>query len=431
MRYTEIYDKVLNESYYRLVHPTGVTIYVYPKPENKGAYAVFGTKCGSIDDNFRPYGRDEFVKVPAGIAHFLEHKLFENEDCDAFEQYAKTGANANAYTSFDRTCYLFSCTENFSESFEILLGFVQSPYFTEQTVSKEQGIIGQEIKMYDDRPSWQVFFNLLQAMYKEHPIRLDIGGTVESIAQITPQMLSECYDAFYHPSNMIIAVAGNVDKDEVLEIADRLLKPSDKRNPERCMPDEPSDVCTTLVEKYMDVGITEFQLGFKENGARNTLADQITATIAINSVMADYTDFYRSMLDDGLINRTFSAECFCLRGMAAEIISGESNQPNEVKKRIIDELNRVKKEGIDPELFECAKRDCYGKQISIMSRNESICSMLLEMFFAEDESFNALDFITNLTIESVQSFLDSHFCEERCSLSVVYPKSQNKEEAQA
>lgn len=183
----EIKSERVGDKYFEINHSSGLKIYIYPKENNSSAYAVFGTKYGSIDNCFKTAEDLEPNAVPAGIAHYLEHKLFESEDGDAFSRYAKTGASANAYTSFDSTCYLFSCTENFYESLEILLDFVQSPYFTEQTVKKEQGIIGQEIRMYDDDPQWRVLFNLLGAMYHNHPVKIDIAGSVESIAKIKPE----------------------------------------------------------------------------------------------------------------------------------------------------------------------------------------------------------------------------------------------------
>ena len=189
----EIKSDRIGDRYYEVDHPSGLKIFVYPKENNNSTYAVFGTRYGSIDTCFQSTEDREPNKVPAGIAHYLEHKLFESEDGDAFARYAKTGASANAYTSFDKTCYLFSCTENVYESLEILLDFVQSPYFTEQTVKKEQGIIGQEIRMYDDDPQWRVMFNLLRAMYHTHPVKIDIAGTVESIAEITPELLYKSY----------------------------------------------------------------------------------------------------------------------------------------------------------------------------------------------------------------------------------------------
>ena len=242
-----IKNDILDEGYYAVEHKSGLKIYVYPKEEYTSTYAVFGTKYGSIDTRFKRSDRADFIEIPAGTAHFLEHKLFESEELDAFQRYAKTGASANAYTSFDRTCYLFTCTGHFKENFEILLDFVRHPYFTEETVRKEQGIIGQEIDMYKDSPDWECLFNMLGAMYHRHSVRIDIAGTKDSIAQITADMLFSCYDTFYNLSNMALAVAGRITVDEVLEIADRLLQSDEAVTVERAFKPEPESIVKPYV----------------------------------------------------------------------------------------------------------------------------------------------------------------------------------------
>ena len=259
---TELKSPRTGDSIFVEDHASGLKIMVYPKPGYRSAYAVFGTRYGSVNTRFKADG--ELVSVPDGIAHFLEHKMFESEEGDAFAKYAKTGASANAFTSFDQTCYLFSCTENFEKSFEILLDLVQSPYFTEQTVQKEQGIIGQEIRMYDDSPDWRVMVNLLNALYHNHPVKIDIAGTVESIAEITAEKLYQCYRAYYNLHNMVLCVAGNVDPGEVVKIADRKLKPVEKVTAENVFPQEPDGIVQERVEQRLAVAVPMFQLGFKE-----------------------------------------------------------------------------------------------------------------------------------------------------------------------
>ncbi|MBP1577986.1 MAG: insulinase family protein, partial [Oscillospiraceae bacterium] len=220
-----VVSRNLAENYTKIEHPSGLTLMLCPMEGFSSAYALFATRYGSIDSVFA-VGDGEFTEVPAGIAHFLEHKLFESEEGDAFALYAKTGASANAYTSFDRTAYLFSCTDKFDESIEILINLVTKPYFTAQTVQKEQGIIGQEIRMYDDDPEWRVYFNLLGALYHDHPLKTDIAGTVESISEITADLLYSCYHAFYNLNNMVLAVAGNFDIDTVVKACDKMLIPA-------------------------------------------------------------------------------------------------------------------------------------------------------------------------------------------------------------
>lgn len=199
--------------------PSGLTVIVRPMPGYSSTHVIFATRFGSIDRDFRLDGKE--VHLPAGVAHFLEHKMFEDQDGDAFAKYAKTGANANAFTSFDRTCYLFTATQQLDESLDVLLGMVTHPYFTEQTIAKEQGIIGQEIKMYDDSPDWRLITGLFECLYHEHPIRSDIAGTVESIAEITPEMLYDSCKAFYAPGNMVLAAAGNTTMEQILAACER------------------------------------------------------------------------------------------------------------------------------------------------------------------------------------------------------------------
>ncbi|MEG1427693.1 MAG: pitrilysin family protein, partial [Oscillospiraceae bacterium] len=235
-------DSRIGDSYYKIKHPSGLEIILYPKNDFCTTHAMFSTRYGSIDTSFQLSGDEQVHKVPAGIAHFLEHKLFESEEGDAFERYAATGANANAFTSFEMTSYLFSTTTNLYEALEILLDFVQAPYFTTETVQKEQGIIGQEIKMYDDDPQWRVMFNLLRAMYKNHTVKEDIAGTVESISKITPEYLYDCYRTFYNLNNMSLVIAGNLDVDRVLSLCDKWLKKSESVTVNRVFEEEPETV---------------------------------------------------------------------------------------------------------------------------------------------------------------------------------------------
>lgn len=419
MEFTKIYSPRLDETCYFMKHPTGVRIYVYPRPDCDGAYAMYGANCGSVDDNFRLSDEKEFTKVPAGIAHFLEHKLFENEDCDAFERYAKTGASANAYTSFDRTCYLFSCTENFDESFEILLDFVQAPYFTEATVQKEQGIIGQEIRMYDDTPDWCVMVNMLAAMYKNHPIRLDIAGTTETIAEITADLLYRCYGAFYHPSNMAITVAGNITPEQVLAACDKYLKPSKPVTLECAEADEPEGVSEKLVRQHLDVGIPMFNLGFKDKAGRLTARKAVGLEILLESISGEYTPLYRSLLDAHLINQSFCHEYMNVRDANAAVFAGESQQPEKVRDAVFAELTRLRKEGIDPEIFECARRSVYANLVASFASNSGIAGSLMESCFASQGVFDALDAAAEITLADIEKLLSENLDIEKSVLSII------------
>ena len=274
---TEVKSALTGDKYYKIDHNSGLTIYLYPKKDYNSKYAIFGTRFGSVNNAFSLDG-GEVKRVPDGIAHYLEHKMFECEDGDAFLKYAKTGANANAYTSFDKTCYLFGCADNFNESLEILLDFVSRPYFTEETVAKEQGIIGQEIRMYDDSAEWRVMFNMLENMYHNHPVQLDIAGTVESIAEITPELLYDCYYTFYNLNNMVLCIAGDMEPEDILKTADRLLKPCEKHDIKSYFEDEPYEIVSDYVEQKFPVSVPLFNLGFKDKGhkvSQKEMADKV------------------------------------------------------------------------------------------------------------------------------------------------------------
>ncbi|MDR3551883.1 MAG: pitrilysin family protein, partial [Clostridia bacterium] len=305
MSFEVIESARLREKVYHLHHETGAEIYIEPKHGYASNYAIFGTRYGSIDNLFSLNG--ELIAVPEGIAHFLEHKLFESEDGDAFQRYARTGANANAYTSFDRTCYLFSCTEHFSESLEILLDFVQKPYFTEKTVQKEQGIIGQEIGMYLDDPNWRVFFNLLGALYHDHPVRIDIAGTQQSISEITADLLYKCYHAFYNLNNMVLCVSGDLEPEAVLETADRLLIKAPPMQAKAVFKDEPSTIVTSRVEQRLSVSVPLFHIGFKESPSQGKALARSEAIngILLEIVGGDASALYRRLYDGGIINASF------------------------------------------------------------------------------------------------------------------------------
>ena len=419
----EVKSDRVGDRYYEVKHPSGLRIFVYPKEQNNPTYAVFGPRYGSVDTTFKRSDEADACTVPAGIAHYLEHKLFESEDGDAFARYAKTGANANAYTSFDVTCYLFSCTENVYESLEILLDFVQSPYFTEQTVQKEQGIIGQEIRMYDDDPQWRVMFNLLEALYHKHPVKVDIAGTVESIAQITPELLYRCYHTFYNLNNMVLCVAGNVELNKVLDLCDRMLKPSKPVEIERIFEEEPREVVKTRVEQKLSVVTPLFQLGFKENAvSRRTTKELAETEILLELMASDASPLFRRLLDAGLINESsFGYEYFEGPGYASVIFSGESKDPDRVAEEIRAETERLRRDGIDPEAFQRAKKALYGRNIAALNSVDNIANSMAVFAFAGRELYSYIDELANAKLDSVQKRLEEALDPAYSALSVVYP----------
>ena len=417
----EIKNELLNDSYFEIEHSSGLKIFVYPKENYAQSYAVFGTKYGSTDTCFKTEGESEFTSVPEGIAHFLEHKLFESEELDAFARYAQTGASANAYTSFDKTCYLFSCTGNFEKSLEILLDFVSSPYFTEETVKKEQGIIGQEIKMCRDDPNWESLFALLRAMYHNHPVKIDIAGTVQSISEITPELLYNCYNTFYNPLNMALAVAGNVSVQQVLEVADRVLKPKKAEKIIRKTENEPASVVKSVEFSYLPVAMPIFAIGFKENikAPERTLKEVLESSLLLDIVAGKTSPLYEGMLDEGLINTSFDTEYFEGFGYSAHIFTGESENYNAVRERINGELERLISNGVDPEDFERIRKKHYGSFIMDFNDVDSIANSLVADYFSGDGLFDRLKTLEEITVEDINRRLREAISIENSSMSVI------------
>lgn len=416
-----IENDILGEGYYSIDHKSGLKIYVYPKAEYTSAYAVFGTKYGSIDTCFKRSDRENFTRIPAGTAHFLEHKLFESEELDAFQRYAKTGASANAYTSFDRTCYLFTCTGHFKENFEILLDFVRHPYFTEETVKKEQGIIGQEIDMYKDSPEWECLFNLLGCLYENHPVKIDIAGTKESIGEITAQMLFSCYETFYNLSNMALAVAGKISVEEVLEVADRLLEKDGDVTVERVFESESESIVGNYIEEKLPVGTPVFSFGYKEIFPQEkcTLEEEIAMSLILEIIGGQISPLYKELLDEGLVNGSFATEFFNGHNYAASIFSGESVNPEAVAKKINSRIQSIKETGITEEQFETVRKKQYGKTVRAFTDIDTVANGLVVSHFEDEELFSEFQVIKNIKPEFVNSLLKKCFNEDRAALSVV------------
>ncbi|MBE6763398.1 MAG: insulinase family protein [Ruminococcaceae bacterium] len=421
---TKTYTLVTGETLHRIDHASGLTIFVYPKKGYRSTYAMFGTRYGSVDTAFIKDGKR--IEVPAGIAHYLEHKLFENEDCDAFERYAKTGASANAFTSFDVTAYLFECSDRFSESLEILLDFVQKPYFTEATVQKEQGIIGQEIRMCEDSPTRRVMFNLLRAMYKEHPVRIDIAGTVESISHITPELLYDCYYTFYNLHNMVLTVCGNATVEEVLEVADRVLIPAKPLSLDSSLPAEPRETFEKEIEQVMPVAVPLFYIGYKcpVEGLHPDPKTLLTAEMAIELLCGHGSELYASLMRDGLINDSFGGELFEGRGFALMLIGGVSRDPKAVQEAVQAEIVRLQKNGVDETRFEELKASFYGRLLCRFNSVESSATALMDDYFHGFEPFVYSEIAASLEKADLDRILTEWMVPECSTLSVVRGKEE-------
>ncbi len=421
MELTKIEAPLYGEEYYRIEHRSGLKILICPKKGFRSVYARIGTRFGSIDSKFECDGR--IINVPDGTAHYLEHKLFESEDGDAFSKYAKTGASANAFTSFDMTCYLFSCTENFEESLRILFDLIQSPYFTEETVAKEQGIIGQEIKMYQDSPDWRVMMDMLQGMYSEHPINIDIAGTVETISHITPEVLYDCYNSYYNLNNMVLTVVGGVDPKQVLRIADEKLRTDKPLTANIILPDEPYKVKTRKTSLTLPVALPIFNLGFKEQGGGYCTDQELVATtILLDAFIGPSTELYREMFDKKLINLNFGHEYMEGLGYRSVIISGETREPEAVAEYIDSAVRKLHRNGVDRESFERAKRVAYGTAIGSLNSKQAVSSELMNAEFTGRNMYDGIREISEMTLDKVNERLSVELDPDNTCLSIVTPE---------
>ena len=402
-------------------HKSGLDIYIAEMNGFSSIEAIFGTKYGSVNTMFRNRDDKEYTVVPEGIAHFLEHKLFENEDCEVFELYAKTGASGNAYTSFDKTCYTFSCSKNYQENLKILLDFVQKPFFTQESVDKELGIIGQEIQMTNDNPEWRVMFNMLGCMYHAHPVRIDIAGTQESIAQITPELLYKCYDSFYNLNNMVLSIAGNVKADEVLAICDEYLRPCEDKGLEMVFPEEPDNIVKREIREKENVGASIFNLGWKCRPASgmDRLKKNIAAAMAGEFLTDVSSEMYQKMLMEGIINSTFAYEVFSGDGFFSLIISGESEDSDSIRENVIREVKRFISEGIPEKDFRRFQKGMYAGLVRELNNVEMVATVMSGAHMDGLSPFDTIDRLAELTPQDVLDFMSSELSDDKLVLSVI------------
>lgn len=417
----------LNEEMQFAVHESGLRVYVFPKKGFSKYYAIYGTEYGSLNRTFKVPGEDREITVPDGIAHYLEHKMFEEEDgSDAFEKFAETGASSNAYTSFDLTAYLFSCTDRFYENLDILLEFVNHPHFTEENVAKEQGIIGQEIKMYDDEPEWRVFFNSLAAMFHNNPVKIDIAGTVESISHITPEVLYTCYNTFYNPANMLLVMVGDVEMDEAMKYVDKHL--SDKKSLGRIVSpkvEEPKEVVKEYVEQKLSVSQPMFRVAFKDNSPYMTgeelLKKEIATEIVLEAVFGRSSDFYLDLYEKGLIDSTFGTEADIEYEYGFSMLGGESAKPKEVYEEIKKTIDNCIANGVDKEAVDRAKKVLVSQDIRLFNNVENMGNSFIRRLKNSQDPLAYKKAVNSVTYDDVLDRLTEHFDTSNCVLSVVNP----------
>ncbi len=422
----------LEESLYRYKVYPGMEVYVLPKPGYLKKYAIFSTRFGSIDNRYRVEGTEETQQLPDGVAHFLEHKLFEDERGNVFDRFAKLGASANAFTSFTNTTYLFSCTSFFRENLELLLDFVQEPYFTEETVQKEQGIIGQEIQMYEDHPQWKIFKNLLGALYREHPVRRDIAGSLESIAQITPELLYRCYRTYYHPSNMAVFVVGDVDPEEVAEQVQTNLNRHSYRTLggiQRFYPQEPRGVNRPRVSEELTVSEPIIFIGFKDPGVDKLEGDQllmqeIIMELLLEIIFGHSEPLYNQLYQEGLIDDRFEAGYTAEKTYGYALIGGETRDPEELCRRVLEAIAEARRGGIPREQFERHRRNLQGSYIRQFNSLEFIANNFLGYRFKGSDFFRFPELLHQVTPEQITAALAENLAVDYHAVSIIYPRSE-------
>ncbi|EMJ6828270.1 TPA: insulinase family protein [Clostridioides difficile] len=426
----KIVNDILKEEVYYEKLQNGLDVYFMPKRGFMKKYAILATNYGSNDLEFVPIGEDKKIRVNEGIAHFLEHKMFEQPDGgDAFDKFSKLGVNANAFTNFTMTAYLFSATENFYESLEHLIDYVQTPYFTDENVEKEKGIIAQEIKMYNDDPDWNVYFNCLKAMYVNYPARIDIAGTVDSIYKITKEELYKCYNTFYNPGNMALFVVGDLDVEKVIDVTkksnnykvDKLSK-----SIERFYPEEPESVKEKEVIEKFPISMPMFNIGFKDSNVglkgKELLRKEIVTDILVGMLFKKGSKLYEDLYMQGLINENFGAGFSSQVDYAFSIIAGDSKEPKKVKEIILDYIEKSKKEGLSKEEFERTKKKKIGSFIKCFDSINFIGNSFISYVFKDINLLDYLDVIKDITFEEVEERLKEHFKEDYCVISIVEPK---------
>lgn len=417
----EITSERLGERCFKYTHSSGVTVLLYPMKGYSTVSAQFSVKFGSVDNRaVRPDG--SVWNIPDGTAHYLEHKLFESPEKEAFARFAETGASCNAGTSYDSTRYYFTCSSNFEKNLEILLDFVQHPYFTPENVEKERGIITQEITMYLDSPPWRVCVELYKAMFQNNPVRIDIAGSEESIAQITDKLLYEVNDAFYKPSNMFLCIAGGFDADSAVEACEKLLLTRPSSDVVLSPLDEPERIITPRTEMSMPLGKTTFALGFKSPAysGRRMAEEYIYGTLMHDTIVGPATDFYRKMRDKGIINETFENSIMMGRGFFVPVVFSESDDPDTAAELICEEYRRRKNDPPSKEAFLRAKKYLYGDNVRTFNNVESTAQNLGDAALSDTSVFDCAELTAAADYEGMLQRIEN-FDESNCSLSVITP----------
>ncbi|MCR5826500.1 MAG: insulinase family protein [Oscillospiraceae bacterium] len=419
--YPRIGETVLSETL-----DNGLRVAVVPKPGYRRRYAFFTTRYGGMDMRFRLDG--VWHDTPAGIAHYLEHKMFDTAEGNALQTLSLNGAEPNAFTANAMTAYYFDCTERFAENLRILLSFVSVPYFTQESVDKERGIIAQEIRMTEDTPDWRVYKNLLGCLYRNNPARVPIAGTVESIQDITPETLYACHKAFYAPSNMLLCVVGDVDPEEVLALAREVLPAGRGAAIERDYgAAEPPEVYAPSVIYPMEIAQQQYLVGFKcpaEADGEALFRQSLIGELACDLLFGESSPLYMRLYDEGLINSSFGGDFDQLPGAAYVFAGGEGKDPEAVARAIMDEAARLAREGVDADWYEQIRRANFGATLRSLNSFENIAVGMADACFRGYDAFRFPEVYDSITKADIEDFLRENIVEERRAMSVLVPRGE-------
>lgn len=406
----------------------GLTVIIIPKNNTKKKYIIWGTHFGSIDNRFIMPKTEEEVFIPDGVAHFLEHKMFEQPNgTNSLDTLMALGIDANAYTTNDHTAYLFECTNHFEEGLNELMDYVQHPYFTDENVEKEKGIIGQEINMYDDDPGWRLYINAMNCLYKENPIKIDIAGSIESISKITPDVLYKCYNTFYHPSNMTMVACGDFEPEKLLEEIKKRLEPKENQGEiKRIYPPKENSINKSLQIDKMEVSTPIFMIGYKdiENQNKESVKKHIAIEILLNMIIGKSSELYQKCYEQGLLLAEPGLDYEFSSQYAHILISGTSKDPQKIDEEITNTIEQMKKNGIDQEHFERIRRKVYGDYVVEYNSVGDVARMFLADTMKGIHSFDYIEQFETVTKEYAQNILKTIFKPENKILSIVEPNQQ-------
>lgn len=412
----------LNEGLFAQRLENGLQVFVSQRPGYQKAFAFFAVNYGGMDTLFRLDGA--LHRTPEGVAHFLEHKLFDMPDGNALQTLSAMGASPNAFTSSSMTAYHFECTKHFYSNLRTLLSFVSTPYFTAESVAKEQGIIAQEIQMIADRPGWQVYSQLLKGLYWHNPVRTPVAGSLESITQITPEVLYHCHKAFYRPDNMVLCVVGDVDAERVAATARMTIAPAKGTAAERVMEEpEPADIQQALSERTMPISSPTFLAGFKAQPV-DDLRSRLIGDLAGDLLCGTSSALYHRLYQNGLVDQSFGVSYEEQRGTSFLVLGGDSAEPKQVAEAVLAEAERLRREGIPEEDFRRTLRSCYGSRVQALDSFQHSCYHLTTGYFGGFDYYQFPTLYDAIAPEDVLEFLDQLIRSERMALSIVRPNKE-------